>query len=441
MTLPNSNISVAMVRNKLGARTNDVGRLCNHPNINRWSKYKPIIYGDSAHSTGGLFPYNSGLIVKSDTKSVAGSSIHYFVPANLNNILTLESNLDVNGNPTFTEQDYYGDLKYRLGDFRLYNHSAKKPSLDESPPALTVAPGEIENATLSLVLEEDSLETIKSILSSSTPYDEVPIFDRFVFGGEWFSYAQLYPKTFLRVDVGAYSPTGYDALFPFEQQSNQILDYEIPYFTGISQPSPKIYLDKEDALANGGKKEYNYVRELVVPSYFNKYTSDGTRNLTRFRDVPLRPVITGGIQNLILRRFRLFCQVEDEMGVPSHYTVFLSADGDFRGDFVVEIKFEVYNINWQTKTIGALVGSTNWSMSGLADNSQTNEAPGYTPISLQYNDGIYGANSMYFHIPTPLTAGGIPIDSTSNTGVDNYSIIDNRINNYAVKTYINFIQY
>lgn len=42
MALPNSNISVAMVKSELGASTNDVGQLCIHPNINKWAKYKPV---------------------------------------------------------------------------------------------------------------------------------------------------------------------------------------------------------------------------------------------------------------------------------------------------------------------------------------------------------------------------------------------------------------
>src|SRR5690554_832992 len=42
MALPNTNISVAMVKAELGAATNDVGQLCIHPNVNMWSKWKPI---------------------------------------------------------------------------------------------------------------------------------------------------------------------------------------------------------------------------------------------------------------------------------------------------------------------------------------------------------------------------------------------------------------
>ena len=42
MALPNTNISVAMVKSELGASTNNVGQLCIHPNVNKWAKYKPI---------------------------------------------------------------------------------------------------------------------------------------------------------------------------------------------------------------------------------------------------------------------------------------------------------------------------------------------------------------------------------------------------------------
>ena len=44
MALPDSNISVAMVKAELGASTNNVGQLCIHPNINKWSKWKPVSF-------------------------------------------------------------------------------------------------------------------------------------------------------------------------------------------------------------------------------------------------------------------------------------------------------------------------------------------------------------------------------------------------------------
>ena len=44
MALPNTNISVAMVKAEIGASTNDVGQLCIHPNVNKWSRWKTVRY-------------------------------------------------------------------------------------------------------------------------------------------------------------------------------------------------------------------------------------------------------------------------------------------------------------------------------------------------------------------------------------------------------------
>ena len=43
MALPNSNLEIGMVRGALGAATNNVGQLCIHPNVNKWSKRKPFV--------------------------------------------------------------------------------------------------------------------------------------------------------------------------------------------------------------------------------------------------------------------------------------------------------------------------------------------------------------------------------------------------------------
>ena len=55
MALPNSNISVAMVKAELGASTNDVGQLCIHPNVNKWSKWKPVNHSSVVPLTGSQF--------------------------------------------------------------------------------------------------------------------------------------------------------------------------------------------------------------------------------------------------------------------------------------------------------------------------------------------------------------------------------------------------
>jgi hypothetical protein len=55
MALPNSNISVAMVKAELGAATNDVGQLCIHANVNKWSKRKPINHSSVVPLTEAQF--------------------------------------------------------------------------------------------------------------------------------------------------------------------------------------------------------------------------------------------------------------------------------------------------------------------------------------------------------------------------------------------------
>lgn len=42
MPLPTTNITTTLVRDELGAATNNVGQLCVHPNVNMWSKRKPV---------------------------------------------------------------------------------------------------------------------------------------------------------------------------------------------------------------------------------------------------------------------------------------------------------------------------------------------------------------------------------------------------------------
>ena len=112
MALPNTNISVSMVRDELGAGTNDVGQLCIHPNINKWSKWKPVRHDKVV----GL--------VESDLESVnCGLNIPYV--SSLAQVIST-----YRGGILSWEYDKPrgGSLNepYRLGDFRNYEHSVGK---------------------------------------------------------------------------------------------------------------------------------------------------------------------------------------------------------------------------------------------------------------------------------------------------------------------------
>lgn len=104
MALPNSNISVAMVKAELGASTNDVGQLCIHPNINKWSKNKPI----SSNKLTGL-----------TSADRLGSDYGLVPPTTQTNYTPVYSQNWIYNIPT-------GGVNspYRLGDFIGYEHLA-----------------------------------------------------------------------------------------------------------------------------------------------------------------------------------------------------------------------------------------------------------------------------------------------------------------------------
>ena len=439
MALPTSSIYTGLVAQTLGVGSNDVGTLCNHENIKEWSKYKPIIVGDSVQSVNGIPPYNTGLFTVIDTKSTS-SPISYFKQLNIYNILNSESNLDEFGNHI----DEFEDIKpfisgFKLGDFRKYDHTSPKPSVETNMSKMLVAPGEKENALLNLVIEGQDLEFIKCMLYSNNMFSERKI-DSFIFG-QTYNYNNLIGVSHITQQIEAYSQTGYDAVFPFEPAANQILRYDIPYFIGSSNPSTKVFFDKTDALVPDGRRSSSFARELYIPTYFQKYTSTGQKLYSRFRDVPLSPVITG-ISNLIVRNFYLYCQREDDMGVPPHYSVIFTADGDFTGDLNIEVKFEIYQIDWDTKTIGNLVSSTTFTNAGYIPNSLSPDVPSSTTTSLFMDNGVYGENTIYLHLIGPLIFtynDVLYIDNYQGTSDPaNYDIVDARIHNFAVKTYITF---
>ena len=92
MALPNTGISVSLVRDTIGAGSNDVGTLCTHPNVNKWSRFRPGYWGISGVGTAGR--------------------LSFIVPDG------------VSADPRPTGDANRSKLAYHLGDFRLYNHDA-----------------------------------------------------------------------------------------------------------------------------------------------------------------------------------------------------------------------------------------------------------------------------------------------------------------------------
>lgn len=108
--LPTTGISTSLVKTTLGAATNDVGSLCSHPNINKWSKWKPV--SSNKHegiTTTDLINKKFGLDIIS--KSTIFDLLTYYSTNSIWNYLKPAGG---------------ASSPYRLGDFRNYDHSAYK---------------------------------------------------------------------------------------------------------------------------------------------------------------------------------------------------------------------------------------------------------------------------------------------------------------------------
>ena len=115
MPLPDSNISIAMVKSELGAATNKVEELCVHPNINKWSKWKPIWYNSPSPLTEAEFKSKR-----------YGFDIPFGVKADATILSTAWGYLKPRGAGTINEH-------YRLTDFANYNKLAIMPIEAEIP--------------------------------------------------------------------------------------------------------------------------------------------------------------------------------------------------------------------------------------------------------------------------------------------------------------------
>lgn len=113
MALPNSNITTGLVKTTIDASTNNVGALCTHPKINKWSKWKPVRWNKVDGITlANLEAINYGLVYNSYA-----------------NIEAVKAAYNAN-EEVMTYAKPRGSLynePYRLGDFRNYEHSSIQP--------------------------------------------------------------------------------------------------------------------------------------------------------------------------------------------------------------------------------------------------------------------------------------------------------------------------
>lgn len=113
MALPNSNISVSMVKSAIWSGSNNVGTLCSHQNINRWSKWKPVRFNKLEGLTELDYKTAShGMSIPMYTN--IQDLVSYY---RTNPVIIWEYNRPRGG--------AYNEF-FRLGDFRRYGHEAYK---------------------------------------------------------------------------------------------------------------------------------------------------------------------------------------------------------------------------------------------------------------------------------------------------------------------------
>jgi len=123
--LPNTNISTSLVGTTLGSSSRDVGTLCTHPNINKWSKWKPV---RSNKETG----------ITSDELKMIKYGLH------LHNFSTIQDliNFYESGEASwrYDKPRGYINLEYfRLGDFRTYDHDVRESYTMFKPNSVSAA--------------------------------------------------------------------------------------------------------------------------------------------------------------------------------------------------------------------------------------------------------------------------------------------------------------
>ena len=105
MALGTTGISTSLVASTIGAGSNDVGRLCTHQNVNKWSKWKPV-----------SLPQVTGI----DDTQLSNIDFGLIYPRS-NNYVVIAGQKWTYNKPVGTASS-----PFRLGDFRGYYHQAIK---------------------------------------------------------------------------------------------------------------------------------------------------------------------------------------------------------------------------------------------------------------------------------------------------------------------------
>lgn len=121
MSLGSTNITTALISSTIGLASNDVGTLCKSSNVNKWSKYKPVSFASNSPITLANIQYTN-----------YGFNIPYTADNSDGSLGTTWTYIKPSGGSS---------SPYRLGDFRLYNHSSVQPFSTVIPNSVATSGG------------------------------------------------------------------------------------------------------------------------------------------------------------------------------------------------------------------------------------------------------------------------------------------------------------
>lgn len=119
MPLPIEHITIEDVRIELTASTTELGDLCRHSSINKWSKYKPVVYNiPDGFEDPNWYRGENGM---------CGLGIQGLIFYSLNDLKSRANvNAICNGMWYHIKPEGLEDEPFRLADFRGYDHQAEK---------------------------------------------------------------------------------------------------------------------------------------------------------------------------------------------------------------------------------------------------------------------------------------------------------------------------
>ena len=206
--LASSRISTSLVADTLKTSTHDVGSLCTHENINKWSKHKPVRYpkvdglsdsefkGTTADQLAGIYYGLKSNVIATDYESLHQTTYEYVgkptgganAPYRLGDFRGYDHNAVPNliGYPTFTDNTIYFDIQEPISILIDFDHQGKNTTgIDLSELTFSNDAYDIENYYPCVMIDNWAKVLYNKQLTSGTVEQE-PVVTRIYHNGVYY---------------------------------------------------------------------------------------------------------------------------------------------------------------------------------------------------------------------------------------------------------------